>query len=68
MARERYLTFDERAKWGACPVCHAPDGVACNGEIGIPLGRTCGDRVAEGGAHLGRLLHAPLRIREVAIR
>ncbi len=57
--RTHELTFEERAIWGECPVCHAADGEPCNGDIGIPLGRTINGDLPKGGAHLARLQRAP---------
>lgn len=65
--RERELTFEERSKWGRCPVCGAPDGEPCHPEIGFPLGMTVNGIRPTDGAHLGRLRDAPMRVREVAI-
>lgn len=48
----REATYEERATWGECPVCHAPDGQWCS-----PEGT---QRV-----HLGRLMNAPLYVRLV---
>lgn len=67
MSRERELTFDERAVWGECPVCHAKDGEKCDSAIGLTLGvNVNGVRPTE-GAHLARIQDAPLRVRLVPI-
>jgi hypothetical protein len=66
--RERELSFEDRAKWGECPVCHAKDGEACNGHVGILLGRTVSGEPPADGAHLGRLQRAPFVVREVPVR
>ena len=55
----RELTYEERATWGECPVCHAKPGEWCsNNHAGIaekdPM-----------GAHLLRLQLAPKRVRMV---
>ena len=67
--RERELTFDERMKWGNCPVCEAADGEYCHAAVGIQLGRRVdGKTMKDGeGAHLARLNKAPSKVREVAI-
>jgi len=64
-ARVRELTFDERARWGECPVCHAKDGEACNRYVAIPLGVAADGGPPANGAHLGRLNAAPQRVRTV---
>ncbi len=61
----RELTYAERATWGECPVCHAPHGEWCNGEVGIPLGRTLSGNLPSDGVHLGRLQRAPARVKVV---
>ncbi len=53
------LTYEERAKWGKCPVCEAEPGKYCDGEIGWSLGKNIHGETPEGGAHLGRLNAAP---------
>lgn len=63
----RELSFDERAKYGDCPVCDAKHGQACDGNIGIPFGRTPSGSPPSDAAHLARLNEAPRRVREVAI-
>lgn len=65
--RERELSFDERARWGECPVCKAPDTEPCRAEVGIQLGtKLDGSQLKTGeGAHLARLQRAPYRVREV---
>jgi hypothetical protein len=65
--RERELTYDERATYGECPVCHAADGQPCDSGIGLHLGVTVSGLPPKEGAHLGRLQRAPFRVREVAI-
>lgn len=67
MARERELTYEERATYGVCPVCKAADGEWCDGNIGIPLGRTVSGGLPANGVHLGRISMAPTRVREVPI-
>lgn len=66
--REKELTFDERAVWGECPVCHAPDLTPCFADVGVQLGtHPDGSRMKDGeGAHLGRLQAAPKRTKVVA--
>ena len=61
----RELTYEERATWGECPVCHAKQGEWCSGAYGIALGRTVYGVLPEQGAHLGRLQRAPMRVRMV---
>lgn len=63
--RIRELTYDERAKWGECSVCHAPDGEYCYAAVGLQLGiRADGRRMQDGdGAHLGRLQNAPMKVK-----
>ena len=61
----RELTYDERATWGECPVCHAKQGEWCDGAYGIALGRTANGELPEHGVHLGRLQRAPKRVRMV---
>lgn len=58
---ERELSYNERAAYGECPVCHAKHGERCNPNIGNPWGLNA----RENGAHLGRLTNAPMRVREV---
>lgn len=64
--RIRELSFEERARWGECPVCHARDGEACNDAAGDELGMfypyfyDVDKRV-----HFVRVLNAPLEVREV---
>lgn len=56
--RIREVSFNERARWGECPVCGAKDGEACDSNHpydGARLGRT----------HLGRLQRAPFKVKEV---
>lgn len=67
MSRIRELSFDDRARWGSCPVCQAEDGEYCYAEIGIQLGiKVDGSRMKTGeGAHLARLSAAPNRVHEV---
>jgi uncharacterized protein (DUF779 family) len=47
----RELTYDERATWGECPVCHVPDGEWC-----------IGGTEAQKGVHLGRIQKAPFYV------
>lgn len=65
--RERDLPFEDRARWGVCPVCKAPDGEYCHADVGMQLGvRVDGRRMKDGdGAHMARLQQAPRRVREV---
>lgn len=67
MPRERDLSFDERSRWGECPVCKAPDGEHCRADVGVQLGhKPDGSRMRDGeGTHLARLQAAPHRVREV---
>lgn len=65
--RERWLTFEERCKWGDCPVCGAKDGEPCHSEVGFALGVTVSGQRPTDGAHLGRINNAPRRIKEVAV-
>ena len=60
------LTYQERATWGECPVCHAKPGEWCDGTQGIALGLNTHGDPPEHGAHLGRLQRAPKRVRMVA--
>lgn len=64
-APARDTTYEERATWGECPVCHAAHGEWCHAEIGLQLGvKVGGGRMQTGeGAHLGRLRNAPMRVR-----
>jgi len=64
--RERELSFDERSKWGDCPVCGVKDGEPCHSEVGFALGVNVNGKRPTEGAHLGRLQRAPFRVREVA--
>lgn len=63
----RETTFEERATWGECPVCNAPDGQWCSSAIGIQLGQSVsGNRLKDGdGVHLARLQRAPMRVQLV---
>lgn len=54
MEQARELTYEERATFGECPVCHAPHGERCDGNQGFSFG---GPKT--GGVHLGRLNNAP---------
>lgn len=64
MSRE--ATYEERATWGECPVCHRPHGEPCDPDVGLHLGVTASGRPAEGGAHLARIQAAPRRVALVA--
>jgi hypothetical protein len=64
----RDLTYEERATWGPCPICHAPHGQPCNPEVGLALGRNAHGEIPAGGAHLGRLQRAPDRVRLVPVQ
>lgn len=55
----RPATFDERRKWGECPVCKAPHGVECDLAVS---GDIYG--FAE-KAHRLRVVRAPVYVREV---
>lgn len=61
------LTYDERATWGKCPVCDAPEGEWCHAEVGFQVGiRVDGTRMQTGqGAHLARLQRAPQEVSDV---
>lgn len=63
----RELSFDERARWGTCPVCKAEHGQPCHADVGIQMGtHVDGSRMRDGeGAHMGRLQNAPDRVKEV---
>ena len=52
-------TYEQRATWGECPVCHAQHGEPCDGNIGFALGTTASGERPIDGAHLGRLQNAP---------
>lgn len=67
MNNEREATYEERATWGDCPVCHAGHGEWCRA-TGIPLGVKVGGAmpVQGDGAHLGRLQRAPKFVKLVA--
>lgn len=58
----RTATYDERRKWGRCPVCKAPHGEACADEA--PQEWTPG-ATWPAGAHARRLSAAPLNVRVV---
>jgi hypothetical protein len=60
------LSYDERAVWGECPVCHARPGESCHPEVGILLGVNVDGKPPENGAHLGRLQKAPFKVRIVS--
>ena len=68
MQIERELTYDERATYGECPVCHAKHGEWCDGNIGVPLGQSVSGYPTSNGVHLGRIQRAPMAVREVPIR
>lgn len=51
--RIRELSFNERARWGECPVCHAKDG------------ETCASYMPRSGVHEERLQRAPFKVKEV---
>lgn len=61
----RELTYEERATWGECPVCHVSHGQRCDGNVGIALGRTVNGGLPTDGVHMGRLRQAPMKVREV---
>lgn len=63
--RIRELTFDERARWGKCPVCKAPDGELCNSSIGFAFGCNISGGPPAQGAHLGRIQRAPHKVQEI---
>lgn len=62
--RIRELSFEERARWGECPVCHVKDGQACNwtieGELSLYYPYTTGPN-----AHYARVHNAPREVKEV---
>lgn len=60
--RIKELTFEERATWGECPICHAKDGEKCNPDEGF-FATLSVAKVPLGGAHLGRLQKAPFKVR-----
>ncbi len=47
------LTYEERAVWGLCPICKAPNGQACDKSAAESR------YLSRGGAHLARLQWAP---------
>jgi hypothetical protein len=59
------LTFERKAVYGTCPICHAPPRQACHSLVGLQLGvHPDGSRMQDGeGAHLERLQDAPHRVR-----
>lgn len=61
----RDATYAERATWGECPACHAKHGQPCNPSVGFPLGMNADGSLPLEGAHLGRLLTAPTRVKLV---
>jgi len=61
----RDTTYEERATWGECPICHAKHGEPCDPGVGFPLGMTLSGRPPTDGAHLGRLNNAPRRVKLV---
>lgn len=63
----RELSQDEILKYGECPVCKAAHGEACNPDVGIPFGRNAEGQPPRVGAHLGRLMRAPTRVKEVPV-
>jgi hypothetical protein len=67
VARVREVPWEERIRWGVCPVCEATDGEPCHAEVGAHLGmKASGARLKTGeGVHLARLERAPMRVREV---
>ncbi len=60
----RELTWNERARWGVCPICKAPAGEFCYADVGLQLGQKAdGSRMRDGdGVHLVRLHGAPVRV------
>lgn len=57
----RPATYDERRKWGTCPVCKAADGQVCKQDSNEwSAGNTWPN-----GAHARRLSAAPLNVRVV---
>jgi hypothetical protein len=64
---ERNLSWEERIRYGTCPVCEAPDGEPCRADVGLQLGvRVDGRRMRDGeGVHLARIQKSPLRVKEV---
>lgn len=63
----RELSIGERMKWGDCPVCEAKHGQPCDPNVGIHFGKTASGRPIEEGVHSGRLMQAPIRVREVPL-
>ena len=63
-AVNRKLTYEERAVWGECPVCHAKHGEKCDFSVGIPLGVNVNGEHPKDGAHFGRLMNAPYYVSE----
>jgi len=66
---EKELTFDERARWGECPICKAQPGEYCFATVGLQLGtRADGNRMQDGdGVHMARLQKAPSKVKLVAV-
>lgn len=58
--RVRELDWEERVRWGPCPVCEVPDGAECDKSDGLLYGRGID------GVHLRRLDLAPRRVRIVS--
>lgn len=69
MSETRETTFDERMKWGVCPVCAAKHGEYCDSNVGFQMGRRAdGSPMQTGqGIHLARLQAAPKLVRLVPV-
>ena len=65
----RETTFEERATWGECPICHAKHGEWCFAEVGFQLGmKISGGRMETGeGVHLARLSKAPMKVKLIGV-
>ena len=63
----RELTYEERATWGECPVCHAKPGEWCkdNVPLSTPVENGVRPELYQFSVHLGRLQRAPKRVRMV---
>ena len=65
----RELSYDERIRWGECPVCHASHGEYCHPDVGIQMGRHIdGSRIRLGeGVHMRRINAAPTKVTEIGV-
>ena len=61
------LNYEERATWGACPVCGAKPGEWCDANTGFVLGVNIHGKPPTDGAHLARLNNAPFRVELVPV-